>query len=961
MLNYLRQWLIPRRRLAINSATVQSAIAEACLIGVVSGLSAVLLKQSVNWLGSWRVQASEVLPAILALPAFGLFLGLLSGLIIEHLAVEASGSGVPQIKGALAQFPIVLNLRVALVKLVSSILSMAAGLTLGRQGPTVHIGAALAAQFSRWMPTSPEHRRQMIAAGAGAGLAAGFNAPLAGIMFILEELLQDVSQLTLATAILACFIGAVISRLLGGHSLDLNLEQAAHSSSSFTAPEIPFYLLLGILAGLLGALFHQGILASLKFYRRLKLSLPLKIGLAAMICGCVVALLPPDFRNNSGLREFLITGDPDWEFTSLVFVAYFILTLVSYGSGASGGLFHPSLVLGAALGYLVGKAQFQVLGMDNTTTYALAGMGAFFSAVSKVPITAIVIVFEMTTDFNMVLPLMITSVVSYLLANKLAKGSLYQQLLEWKGYTLPTLTVEQGSLAGLTASDLMQRRVETLPSQMTLDKAVQAFGNSHHRGFPVIDKGQLVGIVTQTDLAEALQRKTVDWGLRTGEGNLATGKFVPNTQAELLEEAEIQAITMAEPEDTFTSTENGSAMPKEEIQTKTSIKQEPTLSQSPNSPLWRKHTTLAQIMTPRPVTVKPTDSLSHVLYLLNRYQLSRLPVTEGDKLVGIITRADIIRAEADKLSGDTNRVGSATEPSYVVYQTRAPAVGKGRILVPLGKPETAQVLLRLAAAVARDRNYELECLQIITIPRTQNPTQTPVNTTNNRRLLRQAEKLGRRWRIPIHTQVRVSHDVAPAILETIQERHISMIFMNWQGEPTNSPGYIFGNVIDTLIRQAPCDLVLVKLGHKEEVMADGTIVASCALPLVWQRWLVPIAGGPNSQCAVQMIPAFTTFASAPQINLAQVFPPSDGEPDIGLLQRAASFLEERLNYRVAAIPIRAYSVSESLINLATSQRCDVVILGASREGLLQQAIHGNIPEAIARGVDSTVILVRQAL
>ena len=276
MLNYLRQWLIPRRRLAISSATAKSAIAEACLIGVVSGLSAVLLKQSVNWLGSWRVQASEILPAILVLPFFGLFLGLLSGLIIENLAVEATGSGVPQIKGALAQFPIVLNLRVALVKLVSSILSMAAGLTLGRQGPTVHIGAALAAQFSRWVPTSPEHRRQMIAAGAGAGLAAGFNAPLAGIMFILEELLQDLSQLTLATAILACFIGAVISRLLGGRSLDLNLEDVALSGSSFTAPEIPFYLLLGILAGLLGAVFHQGILTSLNFYQRLKLSLPLE-------------------------------------------------------------------------------------------------------------------------------------------------------------------------------------------------------------------------------------------------------------------------------------------------------------------------------------------------------------------------------------------------------------------------------------------------------------------------------------------------------------------------------------------------------------------------------------------------------------------------------------------------------------------------------------------------------------
>jgi CIC family chloride channel protein len=867
-----RQWLIPRRRLAI---------AEACLIGLVSGLSAVFLKQSVGWLGSWRVQASHILPATLVLPAIGLSLGLLCGFLIESLEPEATGSGIPQIKGALAQFPISLNLRVALVKLVSSILSLSAGLTLGRQGPTVHIGAALAAQFSRWVPTSPEHRRQMIAAGAGAGLAAGFNAPLAGILFVVEELLRDLSNLTLGTAILASFIGAVISRLLGGRSLDLNL-QLTNLSSSFTAPEIPFYLLLGVLAGLFGALFNQGLLASLTLYQRLNLSLPVKIGLAGMICGCVVALLPPEFRDNNGLRELLITGNASWQFTSVAFVAYFILTLISYGSGAPGGLFHPSLVLGAALGYLVGVGQFHLLGFGSPTSYALAGMGSFFSAVSKVPVTAIVIVFEMTTDFNLVLPLMITCVVSYMVADKVAKGSLYQRLLEWKGYSLPTPTFEKGSLAGLRASDLMQRRVETLPSQMTLDEAVQAFSRSHHRGFPVVDNAQLLGIITQTDIANATQRQL--------------------------------------PGDT----------------------------------------TLAQIMTPQPVTVLPTDSLSQVLYLLNRYQLSRLPVTEGRKLLGIITRADIIRAEADQLSGETNQVGPSPEPSYVVYQTRAPSVGRGRILVPLANPQTAPVLLQLAAAIARDRDYEIECIQVISIPRHNNPAQTAVKTTKSRRLLRQAEKLGRDWEIPVHTQIRVSHDAAQAILETIKERHISLILMGWKGAPSSSPGRVFGNVVDTLIRQAPCDLVLVKLGHRDEVQNDGTTVASCPLPIAWNRWLVPIAGGPNSSQALQLLPALASHRSPPMIKVAQVFPPSTLLPDTAGLERAAYFLSHKLSCNVAAIPVRSYSVSEAVIHLAHADQCDVVVLGASREGLLQQVMNGNIPEAISRGVNSTVILVRSA-
>ncbi len=865
-----RQWLLPRRRLAI---------AEACLIGLVSGLSAVFLKHSVGWLGAWRVQASNILPASLVLPAIGLSLGLLCGFLIEFLEPEATGSGIPQIKGALAQFPIVLNLRVAIVKLVSSILSLSAGLTLGRQGPTVHIGAGLAAQLSHWVPTSPEHRRQMIAAGAGAGLAAGFNAPLAGILFVVEELLRDLSNLTLGTAILASFIGAVVSRLLGGRSLGLNL-QLTDIHSSFAAPEIPFYVLLGVLCGLLGALFNQGLLTSLTFYQRLNLSLPVRIGLAGMVCGCVVALLPPDFRDNNGLRELLITGKASWQFTSFAFVAYFALTLISYGSGAPGGLFHPSLVLGAALGYLVGVVEFQVLGLGLPASYALAGMGSFFSAVSKVPVTAIVIVFEMTTNFNLVLPLMITCVVSYLISDKLSKGSLYQRLLEWKGYTLPTQTAERGSLAGLTAADLMQRRVETLASQMTLDEALQAFSRSHHRGFPVVDDGKLVGIITQTDLANATQRQL--------------------------------------PGDT----------------------------------------PLAEMMTPQPITVNLGYSLSEVLFLLNRYQLSRLPVTEGRKLVGIITRADIIRAEADKLSGEIEQVGPHPEPSYVVYQTRAPAVGKGRLLVPLANPQTAPVLLQLAAAIARDRNYEIECLQVISIPRHNNPAQTAVSTTKSRRLLRLAEKLGRDWEIPVHTQIRASHDTAQAILETIKERHINLIFMGWKAESPTTPGRIFGSIIDTLIRQAPCELVLVKLGQKDEVQSDGTTIASCPLPVAWKHWLVPIAGGPNSSHALQLLPALATLATAPTLKVVQVFPPSTLLPDTAGLEKAAYFLSRKLSCRVATIPVRSYSVSEAITHLANSQSCDVVVIGASREGLLQQVVHGNIPEAIARGVNSTVILVR---
>ncbi|MDX2215963.1 MAG: chloride channel protein [Oculatellaceae cyanobacterium bins.114] len=858
------------------------AIFEACVIGLVSGLAAVLLKQCVGWVGGWRVQLSYQLPAWLVLPAIGLIGGWFAGWLVERFAPEAAGSGIPQVKAALANVPIPLNMRVAIVKLVSVVIVLGSGLNLGRQGPTVQVGAALAAQMSQWIPTSPEYRRQLIAAGAAAGLAAGFNAPIAGVLFVVEEFLQDFSGLTLGTAILASFIGAVVSRLLGGQGLSLDPMMTA-VNARFSLQDVPFFLILGLLAGLLGALFSRGIFGSLAFNRHvLRMSLPWKVALAGLISGAVVMLLPPAFRDSTGLQDFVSTGEAAWQVTLLVFVVKFILTLVAYGSGAPGGIFAPSLILGAALGHLVGLSA-QTLevwvglplglpaGVGSTTTYTLAGMGAFFSAVTRGPITAIVIVFEITTDFNLVLPLMIGSVIAYLIADKAASGSFYNQLLAWNGIHLdkdPIVT--QGPWAELTAATLMQRRVETLSSQMPLSEAMQAFSRSHHRGFPVVDDNKLVGIVTQTDLADP-------------------SRYPANANADMI--------------------------------------------------------TLADIMTPQPVTVSPKDPLTHVLYLLNRFKLSRLPVTEGHKLVGIITRADIIRAESDRISGETQQFGPQPEPSYVVYQTRSPAIGKGRLLVPLSNPQTAPLLLKLAVAIAQTHHYELECLQVIKVPRSQSPAEAVIRTTASRRLLRQAEQWvhasAQSWQIPVHTQIRLAHDAAQAMLETIQERHIDLVLMGWKGN-TATPGRVFGSVVDTVIRQASCEVILVKLSETE----------------VFDRWLVPIAGGPNSQQGLKLLPALINLSTDPAVRLCQVFDPGVEALDVTLLQQSIAQLNHQVDCPIMAYPIWGNSVSDAVVKLASKENCDVIVLGASREGLLQQAIKGNIPEAIARSSDCTVILVR---
>lgn len=891
LLSRLRNFWQPRR---------SGAIAEACLIGLVAAMSAVALKFGSGALGAWRVHLSNILPPILVLPIVGLGFGLLAGLLVERLAPEASGSGIPQVKASLANIPIKLSWRVAFVKLLSAIMTIASGLTLGRQGPTVQVGAGLAAGISQFFPTSPDHRRQMIAAGAGAGLAAAFNAPIAGVLFIIEELLHDLSDLTLGTAIIAAFIGGVVSRLLGGNSLGFNLNPVI--SGGLQLAEIPFYLILGAIAGILAALFNRGLIKSLKIYNKLNLSLSLRVGLAGLLGGIIVAFFPPEYRDNAGLRDFVVGGGVSASRAMAVFITQFFLTLIAFGSGAPGGLFAPSLMLGSCLGYIVGVWQDNLLGITSPTVYALAGMGAFFSAVSKVPITAIVIVFEMTTDFELVLPLMITSVTSYLIAEKIFPGSLYGKILELKGINITSPVSVEGILSNLSAADVMQPRVETLDVQTSVEEVMQAFSRSHHRGFPVVQESKLVGIVSQSDLLQIRDR------------NLA------------------------------------------------------------------KDTPLGEIMTPHPITVSPQHNLSNVLYILDRNRISRLPVVEGERLIGIITRADIIRAEADKLNCK-GVAAPATEPSYVVYQTRSPSTGRGRILVPVANPETSATLLEMAGAIARDRHYEIECVQIMLAPRYTSPATTTVRTTKSRRLLRQAEALGKKWRIPVHTQIRVTHDIATAILETIQERHINLILMGWKGN-TSTPGRIFGDIVDTIIRQATCEVVLVKIGRSQlpnfsfapQITPQLSALSFSSTPQLsvpevvsspprFNHWLVPMAGGPNAWVAIRLLPSLITLAQDPKIRLTRVFRPNETEPDLAVLEQATRQLIHRrqLSSHVVASPIQADSVATGIINLVQKEKYDVVVLGASREGLLKQAITGNIPEEIATNVNSTVILVRSAI
>jgi chloride channel protein, CIC family len=843
------------------------AALEACLIGLVAGLAAIALGESVSFLGGWRQHATHLVPAYIALPTIGLVGGMLAGWLAGYVAPGSSGSGMSEVKAVLARVPLPLTLRLAAVKWLSATLVLAAGMPLGREGPTVQIGAALANQLSYCFPTSPEHRRQLIAAGAGAGVAAAFNTPIAGVLFVVEELLQDVSGITLGTAILASFVASAVARIGGSQSWSLNYE--AHLSNtihnSFAVPEIPFYLLLGILAGSLGVLFNRGVLMSLGFYRRFfHVALPWRVGLAGLMTGIGLAALPIVFRDNAGLRDLLLSGEADWQLVAIVFWVKFGSIIFVTGSGAPGGLLIPSMTLGSALGYLVGTLGHHVLTVGSASTYGYVGMAAFFCAVSRVPITAVILVFEMTSDFNLVLPLMIGVVTAYLVAEAIESESLYDLLLAANGIHLSALLQSQEPWTELKATQVMQARVETIASDLGLDEALQVFSQSSHRTFPVMADGRLVGILSQQDLVDRVPRGA------------------------------------------------------------------------------NERISVAQMMTPAPVTAIPEDTLAHILHLLDRYNLRSLPIVAGRKLVGIITRSDIIRIEAAYLNGKGDPLGTPAQTSHLVYQTRAPEIGQGRILVLLSNPQTAQMLMEMAVAIALDRHYEVEVLHVIVVPPHKSLVEAAVNTSVGERLLRQATNLGRAWQVPVHTQIRVAHNLSGAVLHAIESHHINLALMGWKGRKV-TPEWIFSRLVDPVIQQATCEVILVKFNHRTK----------------FDRWLVPMAGGPNAQLAIELLPALTTLSHQPIVTLCQIFAPVDTQPDRTTLDRAANLIQPHLpTDTIHTVTLRASSIPDAVLNYARQDESDVIILGASRAGILQQVVNGNIPAAISQTRDCTVILVR---
>ncbi|MBX9671379.1 MAG: chloride channel protein [Candidatus Obscuribacterales bacterium] len=468
---------------------------EACLIGIAAGASALLLGAGINWLGSLRVFFSDRYPPQVVLPAIGLLGGLLSGCVLI-VAPDTSGSGIPQVRAVLNRMSLPLNLRIAIAKLLGGTIALGSGLFMGREGPTVQVGAALAGQFSRWFPTTVEHRRYLIAAGAGAGLAAAFSAPIAGIIFVVEELLKEFKAPAVALAIVACFSAFLIEQVFGTPHKFALPDGLGEAIASWQ--DLLFYVLLAFAAGFLGALFNRGILLGLRVFKRFPVGKPLKVGIAGLVTGLVVALLPTSLHDYAGTRAMINAGTISGDIVPYIFGAFSLLTLLAYGSGAPGGLFAPALTIGSALGFMTAVSEQFWTGVPGSVhLFSLVGMGAFFSAVSRAPLTSIVIVFEMASDFVLVPPLMLTCVLASAVGDYFYRGGLYDLLMVWNGLNLHGPGDPGAVVESIYAKRVMEVDVQKIEAGVTVKDALEMIEASSESSLPVVKGKTLIGFFSK--------------------------------------------------------------------------------------------------------------------------------------------------------------------------------------------------------------------------------------------------------------------------------------------------------------------------------------------------------------------------------------------------------------------------------------------------------------------------------
>ncbi len=482
-------------------------LAIAAFIGLGTGFAAIGFKMLIgifhtgffrgteNVLGSFLGQYYIVL-----VPALG---GLLVGPIVYFLAREAKGHGVPEVMAAVAEKDGVIRPRLVLVKAVASAITIGSGGSAGREGPIVQISSAIGSTIGQVLKVSPDILKTLVACGAAGGISATFNAPIGGVLFAQEVILGRFTTNNFILIVISSVISAIVSRVYWGDNPSFLVQPYELVSPE----ELGFYVVLGILAGIFAVIYNKVLYGSEDLFEKIKV-IPeyVKPAIGGLMVGFMGLYYPQVFGVGYETVELVLRNELSWALVFILLFAKLIATSLTIGSGGSGGVFAPSLfmgsMLGGSFGYLVDKLFPAITALPGA--YALVGMAGVFAGISQAPITGIIIIFEMTGDYKVILPLMLVCVISSLVAKGLCPESIYTMKLARRG-----VNVRKGQnvdmMGIMPVEAVMTSDVETLDINMTLKAAKERMLQRSFTGFPVMEGDKLAAVVTYEQVWNAIR------------------------------------------------------------------------------------------------------------------------------------------------------------------------------------------------------------------------------------------------------------------------------------------------------------------------------------------------------------------------------------------------------------------------------------------------------------------------
>jgi CIC family chloride channel protein len=656
----------------------------AVVIGISTGLAAVVFIRLIAFIQTFFYGGGEkILPELgrlwlILIPVIG---GLLVGPIIVKFAPEAKGHGVPEVMQALILRGGRIRPRVAIAKIIASALCIGTGGSAGREGPIVQVGSALGSSIGQWLHLSDARIKNLVACGAAAGIAATFNAPIAGVVFAIEVLLSEIQVTVFGNVVVSAVAASIVSQIFLGARPAFEIPGYVMQSPW----EILLYVILGLLAALVGILFIRMLYYSEEVFDRLAIPEWLKPATGALLLGILAFCYPyvgtisyispndmalglPISENyphifGSGflfLEEVLQGRAPFFLLFLLIFLKP-LATSFTLGSGNSGGVFAPSLFTGAMLGGSFGYLAMHLFPNLNIEigAYALVGMAAVFSAAARAPLTSMLIVFEMSNDYRLILPLMAAGMVASTFAQWLHSDSIYSLKLTKRG-----IRFEQGRdldiMQTVQVEEVMNKAPVTVQQEQSVADLFAAFQETHLGGFPVMaNETELYGMVTMQDMERTIQE--MERTLHRKAVNLKDLK------------------------------------------------------------VW-------DVATPDPVTVFPDEPIWSAIRKMAPRDLARLPVISRNnpkQLVGVISRSNIVRAynvglmrkQKDELAQDRSALRKVTGLEFTEIKVESNCSGTGKRLADISLPKNTNLvsILRYGTVIVPDGNTKILPGDVITV------------------------------------------------------------------------------------------------------------------------------------------------------------------------------------------------------------------------------------------------------